>query len=63
MSREYKATFTHNPQDYFEGKEPAELVEMMIIRDLFDLMRMLDMVSEGYKAIIEPRVEIGDNGV
>lgn len=57
MSKEYKATFTHNPQDYFEGLEPEELVETMTISDLFDLIQVLTMVDEGYKAIIEPGME------
>ena len=57
MSKEYKATFTHNPQDYFEGLEPEELVETMTISDLFDLVQVLTMVDEGYKASIEPGME------
>ena len=57
MSKEYKATFTHNPQDYFEGLEPEELVETMTISDLFDLVQVLTKVDDGYKAIIEPGME------
>lgn len=55
MAKEYKATFTHNPQDYFEGNEPEELVETMTICDLIDLMQMLNKVDDGYKAIVEQK--------
>ena len=53
--KEYKVTYTHNPQDYFNGSEPEELVETDTITDIFDLVQVLAMVDEGYKAIIEQK--------
>ena len=53
--REYKATFTHNPQDYFNGIEPDELVETKTISDIFDLAQVFEKVDDGYKAIIEQK--------
>lgn len=49
---EYKVILTHNPQDFFEGIEPEDLTETVIIKSAEDLRPILDMVSGGYKAII-----------
>lgn len=67
--KQYKAILTHNPQDYFEGNEPDELVLEMYIYEhypepqtkqcLFEAM--LQLIDEGYKAIIVP-IEGDDSG-
>ena len=57
--KKYKATLTHNPQDYFDGTEPEELVETMRLNTLLDMILMLCKVDGGYKAIIE--IEEGDD--
>ena len=57
----YKVILTHNPQDYYEGIEDEELVE---IRG-FDLLTVeqiafiLHMVDEGYKAIFQQESDPG----
>lgn len=53
----FRAILTHNPQDYFEDKEDAELVEEICFDDSLEgcfmsLARILDYVCGGYKAII-----------
>lgn len=56
----YTIIFTHNPQDFFEGIEPSELVE---IRNVCgeDLRPQLEpMIKDGYKAIVLPDYNRGD---
>lgn len=57
--KKYKATLTHNPQDYFDGTEPDELVETMRLTTISDVALMLMKVDDGYKAIVE--IEEGDD--
>ena len=62
--KKYKAILTHNPQDYFEGKEPDELTETVKFFDVFYYPKMdkiLNMIDNGYKAIIVP-IEGDDTG-
>ena len=58
----YKAILVPDPQDYFEGREPKELTETIEFFNLFNyskIQEILQMVDNGYKAIIMP-IE-GDN--
>ena len=62
--KKYKAILTHNPQDYFEGKEPDKLTETVTFFDVLYYPKMdkiLEMIDNGYKAIIVP-IEGDDTG-
>lgn len=50
----YKAIFTHNPQDFFEGAEPFELCQVLRFEpdDEAAFREILSLVDEGYKAVI-----------
>ncbi len=51
----YKAILTHNPQDFFDGSEPHELCEKVEFDGSDDcpkIQAILQLVSNGYKAII-----------
>lgn len=53
----YKAIYTHNPQDYFEGCEDAELSEELDFDSSMEscvnaICNILKHVDDGYKAII-----------
>ena len=46
----YRITCTHNPQDFYNGEEPAELSKSYITSDLEkDVSNELD---DGYKVIV-----------
>ena len=48
--REYKITCTHNPQEFYNGEEPAELAKSYLTSDLEkDVSNELD---NGYKVIV-----------
>ena len=48
--REYKITCTHNPQEFYNGDEPAELAKSYLTYDLGkDVSNELD---NGYKVIV-----------
>ena len=47
---EYKITCTHNPQEFYNGEEPAELAKSYLTYDLGkDVSNELD---NGYKVIV-----------
>jgi len=52
----YKVVLTHNPQDYFEGAEPDDLISEISFKrsesGAFDTI--LAMIDGGYTAIITP---------
>ncbi len=53
----YKIILTHNPQDFFEDREPNELIRTIIMNSQFDYLSMYEVlhcVDNGYKAIIFP---------
>lgn len=52
---EYIVLFTHNPQDYFNGYECPELVEVRAFQKEDFLREITQMVSDGYHAIIFPK--------
>ena len=59
----YKAILTHNPQDFFEGIEPDELRETIEFDNngnKKEITKVLDMVSDGYKAIIFHKEGLND---
>ena len=45
--REYKITCTHNPQEFYNGEEPAELAKSYLTYDLEK-----DVSNNGYKVIV-----------
>ena len=53
---QYKAILTHNPQDYFDGAEPDDLISKISFKrsesGAFDTI--LAMIDDGYTAIITP---------
>lgn len=53
----YISYLTHNPQDFFDDTEAPELIETITFSDTnneSEIQDILDMVDEGYKAIIFP---------
>ena len=58
----YKAILTHNPQDYFEGAEPEDLVVTVEFErsetKAFDCI--LHHVDNGFVGIITPNGDDGD---
>lgn len=53
----YKAIFTHDPQDYFNGDLSAEETSKSFCFDsveqcVFSICEVLKLIDEGYKAII-----------
>ena len=58
----YRVILTHNPQDFFNGKEDPELVQEIIFSGIFagDVLKdVLKQVDGGYAAIIR-QTEEGD---
>ena len=50
MKKQFRITCTHNPQDFYNGEEPAELSKSYITSDLEkDVSNELD---NGYKVIV-----------
>lgn len=50
MKKQFRITCTHNPQDFYNGGEPAELAKSYITSDLEkDVSNELD---NGYKVIV-----------
>lgn len=55
--KKYRVYCTHNPQDFFEGSEPHELVETLDFDEsvescCFAIAKILELIDGGYKAII-----------
>ena len=48
--REYKITCTHNPQDFYNGEEPAELAKSYLTYDLEK--NVSNELDNGYKVIV-----------
>ena len=51
---EYTIVFTHNPQDYFNGYEPPDLVLVTHTTGNNLQKEIVPMVTNGYHAIIFP---------
>ena len=50
LNMKYTVVFTHNPQDFYNGEEPAELAKSYLTYDLEkDVSNELD---NGYKVIV-----------
>ena len=50
----YTIVFTHNPQDFFEGIEPYDLIVVREATSEELEAEILPMVDGGYKAIVFP---------
>ena len=48
--REYKITCTHNPQDFYNGEEPAELSKSYVTAHLED--DVSKELESGYQVIV-----------
>ena len=48
----YTVVFTHNPQDFFEGIEPDDLIVVREVTNEELESEIVPMVDEGYKAIV-----------
>ena len=47
---EYKITYTHNPQDFYNGEEPAELSKSYVTAHLED--DVSKELENGYQVIV-----------
>lgn len=56
---EYNAIFTHNPQDFFTGDEPEELIIFEKL-NADDLHKVFEYADNGYYAIISKSREAGE---
>ena len=52
---QYQLIVTHNPQDFFEDKEPDELVQAMIATDETIQSDIKTLIQGGYKVIVLER--------
>ena len=52
---QYQLIATHNPQDFFEDKEPDELVQAMIATDETIQSDIKTLIQGGYKVIVLER--------
>ena len=50
MSKKFRITCTHNPQDFYNGQEPAELSKTYITEDLESSAN--DELDNGYQVIV-----------
>ena len=50
----YTIVFTHNPQDFFEGIEPEDLIVVQEATSEELESEIVPMVDGGYKAIVFP---------
>lgn len=50
----YTIVFTHNPQDFFEGIEPEDLIVVREATSEELVAEIVPMVDGGYKAIVSP---------
>ena len=54
ISMKYTIVFTHNPQDFFEGIEPGDLIVVREATNEELEAEIVPMVDGGYKAIVFP---------
>ena len=54
ISMTYSVVFTHNPQDFFEGIEPDDLIVVREVTNEELESEIVPMVDGGYKAIVFP---------
>ena len=54
ISMKYTIVFTHNPQDFFEGIEPDDLIVVRESTNEELEAEIVPMVDGGYKAIVFP---------
>lgn len=50
MKNQFKITCTHNPQDFFNGEEPAELTKSYITDELE--LSACEELKNGYQVIV-----------
>lgn len=50
MKKKFRITCTHNPQDFYNGQEPAELSKTYITEDLESSAN--DELDNGYQVIV-----------
>ena len=54
LNMKYTIAFTHNPQDFFEGIEPDDLIVVREATNKELESEIVPMVDGGYKAIVFP---------
>lgn len=52
LNMKYTIVFTHNPQDFFEGIEPGDLIVVQEATNEELESEIVPMVDGGYKAIV-----------
>ena len=50
MKNQFRITCTHNPQDFFNGEEPAELAKSYITKELE--RAAITEIENGYQVIV-----------